>query len=207
MDCRAMGSPVEPCACRDGFVAEVIEYTEFAVGGQFYFRCCPGAVADRGCELPERHRRYHEVLQIFGFGFLLVGVAGILLVTWAPRSGTRQLKPGDGELLSPKWQGDGLALHQSVAQENWCVTLADLRQFRRLVMHAVDQGLIQPTDRDGFEASDVTGGPSVYTVVEQFIRPLTSRAGNMSWALLKNPSGLPCDVFVTHACRGYLRVP
>ena len=180
-------------------MAEVLEYKEFALGGQFYFRCCPGTVAFRGCELPESHWLYHVLLQILGFALVFLGVCGTLLVTWALRPGRNQLKPEDAELLSPKLQGDGLQLHQSVPKERWCVTLSDLRQFRRLVMHAVDRGLIQPTDQDGFDTSDLTCGPSVYTVNEQFILPLTDRAGKMSWALLKHPSGLLCDVFVTHA--------
>ena len=34
---------------------------------------------------------------------------------------------------------------------------------------------------------------------EHFIKPLTLRAGGMSYALMRNPDGLECDVFVTHA--------
>ena len=77
--------------------------------------------------------------------------------------------------------------------------LEDLKQFRRLVMHAVSQGSLQPTERDRFDPSDLTVGPSVYSVTDQLIKPSTAQAGNMSWALLKHPHGLQCDVFVTHA--------
>ena len=45
---------------------------------------------------------------------------------------------------------------------------------------------------------DTSCGPSMYTVTEQFIKPVTAAAGNVSWALLKHPEGLLCDVFLTH---------
>ena len=34
---------------------------------------------------------------------------------------------------------------------------------------------------------------------EQHIKPETSRAGKMSWALMMNPDGLDCDLFISHA--------
>ena len=83
-------------------------------------------------------------------------------------------------------------------KDMWCVSRDDLKQFRRLVMNAVARGSIQPTDRDTFDPLDFIVGPSVYTVTDQFIKPVSERAGKMSWALLKNPEGLRCDVFVTH---------
>ena len=42
-------------------------------------------------------------------------------------------------------------------------------------------------------------GPSIYTVNEQYIKPVTAHAGKMSWALMRNPYGLKCDLFVSHA--------
>ena len=39
----------------------------------------------------------------------------------------------------------------------------------------------------------------MYTVTEQYIKPVTAAAGDVSWALMKHPQGLPCDVFITHA--------
>ncbi|CAK9093044.1 Protein MAK16-like A [Durusdinium trenchii] len=83
--------------------------------------------------------------------------------------------------------------------ERWCVSLADLKQFKRLVGQAVTHGRIKPTERDAFDPKDQTIGPSMYTVTEQYIKPVTAAAGNVSWALMKNPDGLPCDVFITHA--------
>ncbi|CAE7214994.1 unnamed protein product [Symbiodinium sp. CCMP2592] len=153
--------------------------------------CC---VRDPVCETPYI---YFEVL-----GSLLLGLGGmgILFATWRLRlpQGALPLEASDKELLKTGLRGDGAALHEKVPKENWCVSRDDLRQFRRLVMNAVAQGSIRPTDRDPFEPSDLTIGPSVYTITDQFIKPMSQRAGNMSWALLKNPNGLRCDVFVTH---------
>ena len=42
-------------------------------------------------------------------------------------------------------------------------------------------------------------GPSIYVVNEMYIKPVTAQAGKMSWALMRNPEGLDCDVFVSHA--------
>ena len=64
---------------------------------------------------------------------------------------------------------------------------------------ALREGRLRPTDLDPFDPKDERFGPSIYTVVEQLIKPRTKEAGNMSWALMKHPQGLLCDVFVTHA--------
>ena len=42
-------------------------------------------------------------------------------------------------------------------------------------------------------------GPSIYTVNEQYIKPVTCDAGKVSWALMRNPKGLDCDLFISHA--------
>lgn len=34
---------------------------------------------------------------------------------------------------------------------------------------------------------------------EQYIKPVTRDAGLMSWALMRNPEGLDCDLFISHA--------
>ena len=34
---------------------------------------------------------------------------------------------------------------------------------------------------------------------EHFIKPVTAKAGGMSYALMLHPAGLECDLFVTHA--------
>jgi len=58
-----------------------------------------------------------------------------------------------------------------------------------------------PTQRDRFDATDGIIGPCIHTVNQQLIKPITARAGGMSWALMLHPEGLPCDLFVTHCWR------
>lgn len=37
-------------------------------------------------------------------------------------------------------------------------------------------------------------GPSIYTVNEQYIEPITEKAGKMSWALMRNPEGVSAQL-------------
>ena len=92
-------------------------------------------------------------------------------------------------------------LHNSVPADRWCVTFSDLDFLREEVKAAVDTTLIQPpaNGMDDFDPSDKDYGPSIYTVNEQYIKPVTMKAGKMSWALMRNPNGLVCDLFVSHA--------
>lgn len=39
-------------------------------------------------------------------------------------------------------------------------------------------------------------GPSIYTVTDQYIKPVTAAAGKMSWALMMHPSGLDCHLLL-----------
>jgi hypothetical protein len=36
-------------------------------------------------------------------------------------------------------------------------------------------------------------------VNEQYIKPVTQQAGKMSWALMRHPDGLECELFISHA--------
>jgi len=96
-------------------------------------------------------------------------------------------------------KGDGNEMHHRIGAERWCVTRHDLRMLRRQVAKAIAEGNIVPTELDQFDPADRTIGPNVYTFVDQFVKPVTSAAGGMSWALLQHPEGLVCDLFVTHA--------
>ena len=92
-------------------------------------------------------------------------------------------------------------LHTSVPADRWCVTFVDLDFLREEVQAAVGTTLIQPPTNgiDDFDPSDKDYGPSMYTVNEQYIKPVTMKAGKMSWALMRNPNGLVCDLFISHA--------
>ena len=73
----------------------------------------------------------------------------------------------------------------------WCITFADLKFFESEVQQAIDEG--------SFPEVHQPEGPSIYSVNEHYIKPVTESAGKMSWALMMNPDGLDCDLFVTHA--------
>jgi len=93
----------------------------------------------------------------------------------------------------------GEELHNSVTAERWCVTRRDLRHLRKKVCKALKHGQITPTDRDAFDPQDRRFGPTIYTVTDQLVKPITAQAGGMSWALMRHPKGKMCDVFITHA--------
>lgn len=95
--------------------------------------------------------------------------------------------------------GDAYALHESVPPDRWCVTWKNLEYLRKEVKDALLKEEIHPNDRDPFQRYDRIYGPSIYTVTEQHIKPVTRDAGKMSWALMLNPRGLGCDLFISHA--------
>jgi len=96
---------------------------------------------------------------------------------------------------------DAIAMHQAVSPDRWCVTRADLKYLGQQVMDALEEGHIQysPESSDSEDADVSEFGPSIYVVNEQYIKPITAEAGKMSWALMMNPDGLECDLFVSHA--------
>ncbi|CAK8990852.1 Protein terminal ear1-like [Durusdinium trenchii] len=65
----------------------------------------------------------------------------------------------------------------------------DMRQSKRQQVHALSDE----------EACWEEYGPNIYTVNEQYIKPVTLRAGKMSWALMRHRDGLDCDLFISHA--------
>ena len=96
---------------------------------------------------------------------------------------------------------EAVALHESVSPDRWCVTRADLKYLRREVLAAIQDGEIRPPEcgSDDFQTSDMRYGPSIYTVNKQHIMPVTEQAGKISWALMRHPDGLECDLFISHA--------
>ena len=85
-----------------------------------------------------------------------------------------------------------IELHETVHPARWCITFADLKHFRSEVHRVLQEGKTFP---ENFSKD----GPSVYAVNEHYIKPVTAAAGKMSWALMMNPDGLDCDLFITHA--------
>mmetsp|Transcript_27812 Transcript_27812/g.79878 ORF Transcript_27812/g.79878 Transcript_27812/m.79878 type:complete len:576 (+) Transcript_27812:111-1838(+) len=94
---------------------------------------------------------------------------------------------------------DGRAQHAGIEKERWCVTKKDLQCFRNAVRKSINLGLIQPTQKDPFNLATDAVGPNVYTVNDQFIKPISALFGDTSFALLWHPHGLKCDLFITHA--------
>jgi len=91
-------------------------------------------------------------------------------------------------------------LHKDLDPAFWCITRQDLDVFEQEVRELWQQGGIP--DDPAFPNShheDPDVGPSIYQVNEYYIKPTTRAAGGMSWALMRNPGGLRCDAFVTHA--------
>ena len=115
-------------------------------------------------------------------GWLLYRKVGLRQIFFAMRSGDRRVTNLAYEL------------HQSVPADRWCVTYLDLIFLRQEVKTALGCGQIRP-EPDVSEAY----GPSIYTVTDQYIKPVTRQAGKMSWALMRNPDGLECDLFISHA--------
>jgi len=95
-------------------------------------------------------------------------------------------------------RGDGHSLHHTVPMDYWTVTRQDIQNLRHAVRSGVRDGSIRPTECDTFDVLDNKHGPCIHTVVAQFIKPVTYIAGDQSWALMRNPSGSKCDLFVTH---------
>eukprot|EP00931_Biecheleriopsis_adriatica_P055957 TRINITY_DN33175_c0_g1_i2.p1 TRINITY_DN33175_c0_g1~~TRINITY_DN33175_c0_g1_i2.p1 ORF type:complete len:613 (+),score=63.18 TRINITY_DN33175_c0_g1_i2:39-1841(+) len=121
-------------------------------------------------------------------------------------SSPASLPPGWVHDDAPGWGKDGVQLHGMRVEDqggvpitSWCVTFRDLVFLRDCLQKAVADGEIQPSERDQFVTNDNEVGPNMYTVCGQYIKPLTQKAGNMSWALMRHPEGIPCDLFITHA--------
>ncbi|CAK9080238.1 unnamed protein product [Durusdinium trenchii] len=106
---------------------------------------------------------------------------------------------------------EAICMHECVTPDRWCVTKADLRYLRRQVTEAIQEGqlpsscmandsLASSDSEESEESADERKfGPSIYEVTEKYIKPVTADAGKMSWALMQNPEGLDCHLFVSHA--------
>ncbi|CAK9020391.1 unnamed protein product [Durusdinium trenchii] len=105
----------------------------------------------------------------------------------------------DSSASSSSASDDELGLHHLVPPDRWCITREDLAFLRKEIYHGIQKGEIKPHQTDDFQTADQVFGPSIYTVNEQYIKPVTKRAGKMSWALMRNPKGLECHLFISHA--------
>lgn len=185
-----------PCRCAEGYQPYIHRFT--LAQEAYEFRCCSQSDSDRSIEGPPCGDP--ALLGVLAPLFMGVGAFGFLVCVYfihCAKPALESLRPEDQEIEAPVVR-DGAHLHNSVEMRKWAVSLSDIQQFRRLVLQAVRDGRIKPTDRDAFDPADTTQGPSMYTVTEQYIKPVTEAAGKMSWALMKHPEGLDCDLFITH---------
>ncbi|CAE7561868.1 unnamed protein product [Symbiodinium natans] len=189
------GHLVRPCMCVEGFQPRVTKMRFWA--SDYHFRCC----SEPAGPVPTGDALY---LQVMGPLLLVMGIVGMFTCGWIIHRSVRLVddmafSQEDHAVENSLFPLEGASLHRTVDMHKWGVTLDDLLQFRRLVSKAVADGRIKPTDLDPFDPADVVKGPSMYSVTEQYIKVLTRRAGNVSWALMKHPKGISCDLFITHA--------
>ena len=94
---------------------------------------------------------------------------------------------------------DGERLHHELPAAMWGISLRSLLRFRSDVEKAIASQLIQSTEREEVHLEDKLVGPTVYLINDQLIKPVTTEAGQVSWALMCSPEGCECDLFISHA--------
>jgi len=93
-----------------------------------------------------------------------------------------------------------MELHLRIPPEKWCITRTEFHEFTRDVRALWKQGVFPANDRDlDTRQNSSSYGPNLYEVNEHYVKPVTRRAGGMSYALMKHPEGLRCQVFISHA--------
>jgi len=210
-DCLA-GTETQPCSCEKG-VSRVIDKLSTGVSPPRYhlFTCCTEGdpystrsparfTFDRGVcgNYSSTHMMRSCFLVVVLFALGATCMEGGRLRRWYVDRPTKRAAE-DEDVEKPTNVLDGARLHNSIAPHKWCVTRADLEQFRRLVRRAVLDRRIVPTDGDMFDPTDDVIGPCIYSITDQYIKPVTACAGNPSWALMLHPDGLACDLFNTHS--------
>ncbi|CAK9093046.1 Protein MAK16-like A [Durusdinium trenchii] len=186
-------SSFEECPCAEGYWPQ-FDRTPWKEK-EVHFGCCAGRGISACGPQKAPIRTFAEVSS----SICLICILLTTVVIHYRQPQLSKIKSGDSAIENSPLVHDGAKLHAEVPMDRWCVSLDDLKQFKRMVGQAVSEGRICPTEMDPFDPKDYTCGPSMYTVTEQYIKPVTAAAGNVSWALMKNPDGLPCDVFITHA--------
>jgi len=210
------GTAWERCTCAEGFPRLTGVTKSHAFYGvdpttEYQYTCCSnGTLHEENCA--EYVRPQYTVLLYCGFVCLLVGSVGTCAALFPDQvrrgihktfrnkhtSRRSRLSARDSKLIKSPIVQDGEARTRAVPFHKWCVSRADLLQFRKMVEEAIASGDVKPTDRDKFDPKDDRIGPMIYTVNQQLIMPVTAVAGNVSWALMLHPEGVICDLFVTH---------
>eukprot|EP00931_Biecheleriopsis_adriatica_P110231 TRINITY_DN8448_c1_g1_i1.p1 TRINITY_DN8448_c1_g1~~TRINITY_DN8448_c1_g1_i1.p1 ORF type:complete len:694 (+),score=105.37 TRINITY_DN8448_c1_g1_i1:16-2097(+) len=95
-------------------------------------------------------------------------------------------------------------LETYVDPSKWGITKRDLSFFEQEVRRFWAAGMIldaQEPENANPHHDDPCLGPTIHQVNEHYIKPVTKDAGGMSWALMRNPQGVMCDVFASHCWR------
>lgn len=93
-----------------------------------------------------------------------------------------------------------MEIHLRIPAERWCITKKEFFDFVEDVRRLWKRGAIPTlTDWPNLKHDCHMHGPNLYEVNVHHVKPLTLAAGGMSYALMKHPEGLPCEVFVSHA--------
>eukprot|EP00913_Durusdinium_trenchii_P024421 g22924.t1 len=139
-----------PCGCVDGFTPYT---TKFYLWSDYvHFRCCSGGDGTSAQCGDLAHK------DVTGGVLLGAGLVGFSVCTYFLRSSSTRiplLTADDKFVENPRSQLDGPKLHQMVEMQKWGVTKDDLHQFRRLVMNAILEQRILPTERDPATAAYV----------------------------------------------------
>eukprot|EP00434_Breviolum_minutum_P039835 symbB.v1.2.035380.t1/scaffold4749.1/size37708/2 len=99
-----------------------------------------------------------------------------------------------------------LDLHRRVPPERWCLQKTEFDDFVDMVYeawcsHRIPNLPIHSNQSNSLH-EDPKHGPNLYAVNTSLVKPLTLAAGGASYALIKHPEGLKCEVFVSHSWDG-----
>ena len=101
-----------------------------------------------------------------------------------------------------------MEFHLRVPPEKWCITKVEFFDFVEEVRDWAKSNRPRAANLRCLDSTmsgccrfcqDQDIGPNLYEVNDYFVKPLTQQAGGMSFALMKHPLGLLCEVFVSHA--------
>ena len=93
-------------------------------------------------------------------------------------------------------------LHRSVPAERWCITRSEFEDFVKEVHRRWESNQIPCSEPRNSLHWDPGHGPNLYDVNSYVVKPVTLKAGGASYALMKHPEGLECEVFVSHSWHG-----
>ena len=104
-------------------------------------------------------------------------------------------------MLSNLQLRQAVELHSRVPPAKWCITRSEFDAFVQEVYQLWCAHKIPETEVNELYW-DERHGPNLYEVNRHVVKPITLAAGGVSYALMKHPDGLDCEVFVSHSWHG-----